>query len=120
MELSRGATITAPLPTVSQELNLTAEQHQHTQLVLQGATGRSVSIPWSLVHGGFAFPIKMGQNRGEKKKYGYRTRLNRARKKGRLTGKQEVRDQEGQRDLPYQRHFVRDAFLLAPLFQGSN
>lgn len=56
----------------------------------------------------------MGQNRGEKKNKEKRRR-NRARKKGGLAGKQEVRDQEGQRDLPYQRmhayqlHFSKGA-----------
>lgn len=118
-ELSRGETSTAPLPRVSQELSLTLGQHQHPQLVLQGATGRTVSISWSLTHSGFSFPIKMGQNRREKKNTEKR-RLNRARKKGGLAGKQEVRAQEEQSDLLYQRHFVRDAFLPAPLFQGSN
>lgn len=59
----------------------------------------------------------MGQNRGEKENMDKR-RLNRARKKGGPAGKQEVRDQEEQRGLPYQRHSVRDAFLPAPPLQG--
>lgn len=61
----------------------------------------------------------MAQNRGEKKNR-KKKGLNRVRKKGGLAGKQEVRDQEEQRDLSYQRHFVGDAFLPAPLFQGTN
>lgn len=122
--LNRGETRTALLPTVSQELSLTWDSistHSSTAGPAghQGATRGIVSISWSLTHSVFSFPVQMGQNRGEKKKYEQKETKQREEKRG-AGRKARGKRWEEQSDLPYQRHFVRDVFLPAPLFQGTN
>lgn len=122
-----GETSTAALPAVSQELSWAWDSistHSST-------AGPALQVTWLPQRGLCPSPgrshlvalhFQFGWDKiGQRKKYGKkRRRLTRMRKVGGSAGKQEVRAGEEQRDLPYQRYFVRDEFLPAPLFQGRN